>query len=93
MRMSKGGFNYDQIMRLSWRQFQVLLDSCFWAVRSEQTDGQKENLRDDELAMNRDPRIKERRKRRLQEQKRETAKHERFAESNPKGGETKNLLN
>ncbi len=46
-------------MKLSWRQFQVYLDSFTWLVREESEDGRKANARDDLEAMILVPELKD----------------------------------
>lgn len=47
MRTSKGGLNHEQIMRMTWRQFGVYLDSAYWIIREETKEGRGKNFRDD----------------------------------------------
>lgn len=58
MRASKGALTHADIMKLTWRQFHVYLDSFTWLLREESEDGRKENRRDDLLAAAADPRAK-----------------------------------
>lgn len=62
MRASKGGLTHPVILSLTWRQFQVYLDSFTWLLREESEDGRKKNYRDDLEAMTKVPELKERKK-------------------------------
>jgi hypothetical protein len=59
MRASKGAFTHDAILRLTWRQFQVYLDSFTWLLREESEEGRRENRRADVVAMVERPEVKE----------------------------------
>jgi hypothetical protein len=58
MRASEGALTHDAILRLTWRQFQVYLDSFTWLLREESEDGRKENRRADVVAMLEVPAVK-----------------------------------
>ncbi len=94
MRATKGGLTHEQIMRLSWRQFQVYLDSAIWALREESEGGRKENKTDDLYTMAQDPKMKDRKKTLLDETTKRVAKHVKFAKSagSKKSAATKKLL-
>jgi len=57
MRTSKGGLNHDQIMKLTWRQFWVYMDTFVYLLREESDKGREENKRDDREATKDDPRV------------------------------------
>lgn len=60
MRASQGALTHSDIMRLSWRQFGVYLDSFTWLLREEGDDKQQEkNRKADREAMRNDPRTKQ----------------------------------
>lgn len=81
MRASKGGLTHSDIMKLTWRQFHVYLDSFTWLVREENEDGRKQNRRDDLEAMKADPAVKAYRETLAEETRRIVERHKKFAET------------
>jgi hypothetical protein len=92
MRASKGGLSHSEIMQLTWRQFWVYVDAFIFLLREESEEGRKENKTDDLRAMVDVPELKKRKRKLLEDTKRDVAKHKKFAESNPSGGTVRNLL-
>lgn len=74
MRASKGGLSHSEIMSLSWRQFQVYLDSFTWLLREESKEGQQKNQVDDMKAMLAEPRVKDWKRKLIDENKARKAK-------------------
>ncbi len=93
MRASKGALSHTEIMNLTWRQFWVYIDAFVWLLREESEEGRKDNATDDLLAMTKVPGLKERKSKLVEETKRDVAKHKKFAETKPAGGESRSLLN
>jgi len=71
MRASKGGLTHEQIMRLSWRQYLVYLDSFTWLLREESEDGRQKNAKADMHAQAADPRVREHKRKMLEQDKAE----------------------
>jgi hypothetical protein len=92
MRASKGALSHTEIMGLTWRQFWVYIDAFIFLLREESEDGRTENKTADLQAIVGNPILKERKRKLLEETKRDVAKHKKFAESNPSGGTVRNLL-
>jgi hypothetical protein len=92
MRASKGGLSHSEIMKLTWRQFWVYIDAFIYLLREESEDGRRENKTDDLRAMLTVPELKERKRKMVEDIKRDVAKHKKFAESNPTGGTVRSLV-
>lgn len=92
---SKGALTHDIIMKLTWRQFQVYLDSFSWLMNEQGEDGKQKNRTNDLRAMVNNPEAKERKQSMLQETKEKVAK---MKERHNKGyvpsknAKTRNLL-
>lgn len=56
---SKGGLNHEQIMRLTWRQFDCYRESFTWLLSEQDEKGKQENARNDLLFIKDDPRLKD----------------------------------
>ena len=86
MHASKGGLSYDQIMRLTWRQFGAYLDAFTWLLREQSPEGQAENAADDKKVLD-DPEIRAKiraaKARLLADTKRDLERHKKFAGSAP----------
>lgn len=67
MRASKGSFSHDEIMRLTWRQFEHYLDSFRFLLREESKEGQQENKMDDLEAMKEVDGVAEKKKSQVEE--------------------------
>ena len=70
-------------MQLSWRQFLVYIDSFTWLLREQTEQGRIDNARDDLLAMSRDPRIKERKQKMVDETKQKVARLKKYKKKAP----------
>lgn len=92
MRASKGGLTHTEILKLTWRQFWLYIDAFTFLLREETDEGRTQNKTDDLRAMTGDPRLKERKRKMVEETKRDVEKHKRFAETKPSGGVTRDLL-
>ncbi len=91
MRVSKGGFRHEDILKLTWRQFGTYLDAFTFVLREESGDPDKDNFRDDLEADGQDPRVREWKRKFLEDTKRDVEKHKKYA-SGPTGGITQKLL-
>ena len=92
MRSSKGGLTHSEIMRLSWRQFGTYLDAFTWLLSQEDEESRGKVEGYDLQAKKSDPAWKSAVKLMREETKREVAKHKKFAETNPTGGVSTNML-
>jgi len=92
MRASKGAFSHQDVMKLTWRQFWVYIDAFTWLLREESEEGRTKNKTDDLAAMTKVPSLKERKRKLVEETKRDAKKHKEFAETKPSGGKTRSLL-
>lgn len=69
MYASKGALDHHTIMNLSWRQFQVYMDSFRWLMNEQSEEGKRDNMKYDLEAMRKMPGAKERKAEMLAEAK------------------------
>lgn len=74
MQASKGALTHDTIMRLSWRQFGVYLDSFTWLIREQTEKGRMQNAKDDLISMSSNPLVKAKKAQMIEETKERVAK-------------------
>lgn len=95
MRASNGGLTHKRIMRLTWRQFLVYLDSFTWLLREESEEGRGKNRRDDLRAMTSDPRVVETKRSMVEETRKIVERHKKLVENQkgaPADAKTQKLL-